>query len=45
MNAALLIFLAVVAGAALVVLVAGVRVLLRRESVKDPPGSAPSWPA
>jgi len=38
MNAALLIFLAVVAGAALVVLVAGVRVLLRRESVKDPSG-------
>ncbi len=38
MNAALLIFLAVVAGAVLVLVVAGVRALLRRESVKDPFG-------
>ncbi|CAN5463856.1 hypothetical protein BH20ACT18_BH20ACT18_05640 [soil metagenome] len=35
MNAALLIFLAVAAGAVLVLVVAGVRALLRRESVKD----------
>lgn len=40
MNAALLVLLAAVAGAVLLVVVAGVRALLRKEPVKDPFGLA-----